>query len=60
MVQKSKGAKQEDRQREYMPPVKKFSKSKDRQAVRQALKHEQYDDIPNKQRMREEDPWDWY
>lgn len=59
MVQKSKGAKQERRQRPWMPIVKEVSNSKDRAATRQALHREQYEDIPNDRRVKEEDPWAW-
>ena len=59
MIQKSKGAKQEDTQHFGMKTAKKFTKRKDRQAVREALAHEEYDEIPSKERMRSEDSWAW-
>lgn len=59
MVQKDKGKKQEESQRPWGKTVKQFSNKKDRAAVRDALAHEEYDEIPNKRRMREEDPRDW-
>lgn len=59
MVQKSKGAKQEQSQRPYMKHVKEVTKGKDRAAVREAIAHEQYDEIPNNRRVKEEDPWGW-
>lgn len=59
MVQKSPGKKQEERQRPYIPVVKKVTKGKDRAAVREAIAHERYEDIPRFERMKKEDPWAW-
>lgn len=42
-----------------MKTVKQLSHRKDRQAVREAISHERYEDIPKNQSMKEEDSWGW-
>lgn len=59
MVQKSNGREHNKSERPWMKDVKNLSHRKDRQAVREALSHERYDDIPKNQSMKEEDPWGW-
>jgi hypothetical protein len=39
--------------------VKHFTHRKNRQATREALAHERYDDIPTKDHVKKEDPLAW-
>ena len=57
-MQKSKG-REHYPSRPYVKIVKYFSHKKDRQAVREALSHERYEDIPKNQVMSEEDKRGW-
>lgn len=58
MVEKQKG-KEPKCERPWMRWVKKFTSRKDRQATREKLHHEEYDDIPQGKRTKVEDPWAW-
>lgn len=59
MVQKRKGREHRPNRRPWARYVKKFTHRKDRQAPREALSQERYDDIPRDRPVKEEDPWCW-
>lgn len=39
--------------------VKEFDKKKNRQATRQAIHHKNYDKIPQNEKVKQEDVWNW-
>jgi len=59
MVQKPKGREHHPSDRPWMKWVKIFSNRKDRQATKQKIHHEEYEDIPKDQPTKTEDPWGW-
>ena len=56
---KPKGKKQERRVVPWNPAVKWCSKRLDRAALRQALHRQEYDSIPGKRRIRQDNPLNW-
>ena len=58
-MKKSKGREHWPSRRPWMKIVKHFSTRKDRQMTRELLSHKNYDDIPQNNRTKVEDPWGW-
>jgi hypothetical protein len=59
MIQKRKDKKHHESDRPWIKDVKKFSHRRDRAAVRNALKHGEFDKIPKQKPIKEEDSWTW-
>jgi len=61
MVLKDKGRKKGKSRRPWVDKksIKHFDHRGDRNATKQAIREERYDDIPQGQKVKPEDPWSW-